>query len=397
MSSIELKQYKLARLKHFAQQYGLDLLIASLHENISYMTDFICVGGTMLHRTQTYAVLDLKTDIPALIIGYGEAAAAYEKTGCCKYYCYGAFNYDRVKDPDNASKIIYQMKQECFVDAGEALKQAIHDCGMKKGKIGLDESIVTIQIWEDLKSTFPQFEFIPAASVFNEARKIKHPEEILYLERAAEIAEQSILAVVKDMHVGMTERELEARFNQEVYTLGALPFFCVATIDARSANVDTVNTDLSLTKNSHVRFDLGCNYKGYKSDISRTVAIGSSIPKICDMYQWIQEGEAAAIDSIRPGVTCEEVFHTAVTTVKKGIPAYRRHHCGHGIGLEIYDMPSIAPGVTDEIQENQVFCIETPYYILGWGGIQVEDTVQVTSDGTYCLTKTSKSLIKIQL
>lgn len=397
MSSVELKQYKWDRLKHCAQQQGVDILIASLHENITYMTDFICVGGIMLHRTQTYAVMDLRAEAPALVIGYGEAAAAYENIGDYRYYCYGAFRYDCVQNPEGLAKVVSGLEHESFADAQAALEQAIRDCGLEKGRIGLDESIVTIQVWNRLEREFPQYEFVPAAAIFQEARRIKHPEEICCLERAAEIAEQSILAVVKDMRIGMTEKEMEARFNQEVYALGGSPFFCVATADNRSANVDTVNTKLALTKDSHVRFDLGCNYMGYKSDISRTVAIGSAASEIRDMYRWIQEGEAAAISVMRPGVTCEEVFNTAVGAVRKGIPQYRRHHCGHGIGLEIYDTPSVAPGVLDEMQENQVFCIETPYYILGWGGVQVEDTLQITANGTHCLTKTSKDLIEIQL
>ena len=114
------------------------------------------------------------------------------------------------------------------------------------------------------------------------------------------------------------------------------------------------------------------------------------------MYSWIREGEIEAIKSMRPGIACKEVFDTAVRTVRRGIPNYRRSHCGHGIGLEIYDSPSVAPDAKDELEENMVLCIETPYYILGWGGVQVEDTLQVTGNGTYRLTKTSGNLIEIQ-
>ena len=396
MSTVTLKGYKLARLKRYAEQYGVDILIASLHENITYMTDFTCVGGTMLHRTQTYSVMDMRNENASLIIGYGEAVAAYERLGDYRYYCYGPFRYDCVNNPEGLAEAVRDLEQACFEDAGAALVQAIRDCGLSGGRIGLDESIATIQLWNYLRQEFPQYEFIPAAFIFSEARKIKHSEEILCLECAAEIAEKSIDAVVRDMHVGMTEKQMEARFNQEVYALGGSPFFCVATIDIRTANVDTVNTDLGLTADSHVRFDLGCDYMGYKSDISRTVAIGGAAARIKDMYSWIREGEIEAIKSMRPGIACKEVFDTAVRTVRRGIPNYRRSHCGHGIGLEIYDSPSVAPDAQDELEENMVLCIETPYYILGWGGVQVEDTLQVTGNGTYRLTKTSGNLIEIQ-
>ena len=74
-----------------------------------------------------------------------------------------------------------------------------------------------------------------------------------------------------------------------------------------------------------------------------------------------------------------EIFEAAVAATRAaGLPDYARSHCGHGIGLEGYDVPSIAPGVSDTIEKNMVLCIETPYYRIGWGGVQVENTVAVT-------------------
>lgn len=397
MSSATLKKYKSDRLREYAQKHNVDLLIASLHENIRYMTDFICVGGAILHRTQTYSLLDVRSGKAALVIGYGEAAAANERLGEYAYYCYGAFRYDCIAEPEANSARIRDLEKECFKSAESALEQAIMDCSLKSGRIGMDESLVSIPFWKHLEKTFPQYEFVPAAAIFYNARKVKHSEEILCLERAAAIAEQAMFSAIKKLRVGITEKEIEACFVDSVYALGGTPFFCVASADLRSANVDAVNTDLKITANSHIRFDLGCDYNGYKSDISRTVAIGKYDRKVKEAYHWVREGESAAVAAMRPGVLCEEIFYTAVKTVNKGLPSFRRHHCGHGIGLEIYDFPSIAPGVKDELEENMVLCIETPYYILGWGGVQVEDTFQVTHDGTYSLTKTSNDLVEIEI
>jgi Xaa-Pro dipeptidase len=75
-----------------------------------------------------------------------------------------------------------------------------------------------------------------------------------------------------------------------------------------------------------------------------------------------------------------------------GLPTYRRHHTGHAIGLEPYEPPTVAPGFTDPIEAGQTFCLETPYYELGWGGAMVEDAIVVTKDGCRVLNETPRTL-----
>ena len=84
-------------------------------------------------------------------------------------------------------------------------------------------------------------------------------------------------------------------------------------------------------------------------------------------------GERAAIERMRPGVTVGEIFDTAVRVTREaGIPDYQRHHVGHGIGLEPYDPPTIVAGSEARLEPGMVFCVETPYYEHGWGGVQVD-------------------------
>jgi Xaa-Pro aminopeptidase len=85
------------------------------------------------------------------------------------------------------------------------------------------------------------------------------------------------------------------------------------------------------------------------------------------------------------------VFHAAVAAVRaNGIPHFARTHVGHGIGLEVYDIPLLAPSDTTPIEPGMVFQVETPYYELGWAGIQPEDTIVTTESGGQNLTKLSR-------
>jgi Xaa-Pro aminopeptidase len=87
------------------------------------------------------------------------------------------------------------------------------------------------------------------------------------------------------------------------------------------------------------------------------------------------------------------LFQTAVAAVEcAGLRPYRRHHCGHAIGSEVYEPPIISPTADDELVPGMVFCVETPYYELGWGGMMVEDTIVVTDSGRDLLTTADRSL-----
>jgi Xaa-Pro aminopeptidase len=77
---------------------------------------------------------------------------------------------------------------------------------------------------------------------------------------------------------------------------------------------------------------------------------------------------------------------------KNGLPHYRRNHVGHGIGLDGYDAPNLTPGSNEVFEEGNVICVETPYYEMGFAGLQVEDMLHVTRDGIESLMSTSSEL-----
>ena len=145
-----------------------------------------------------------------------------------------------------------------------------------------------------------------------------------------------------------------------------------------------------------VRFDLGCVYQGYRSDISRTAVLGKPTDKQARYYAAILAGERAAIAAMKPGVPVSQLFDVAVrVTRESGLPHYQRHHVGHGIGLEPYDPPTINAATATALEPGMVFCVETPYYEHGWGGVQVEDAVEITASGARILTPSRADLIVV--
>jgi Xaa-Pro aminopeptidase len=247
--------------------------------------------------------------------------------------------------------------------------------------------------WQRLTARLAGTTLLPAYAHFRTARMVKSPEEVRRLERAALIAEDGIAAVLGMLKEGVTEREGALAFEQEILRKGAQPFFTVVTMGDRAALADVYASDRALAKGDLVRFDLGCVYQGYRSDISRTAVLGAPTDKQRRYYDAIRDGERAAIAAMKPGVPVNQIFEIGMRVTREaGMPHYKRTHVGHGIGIEPYDPPTINAATATKLEPGMVFCVETPYYEHGWGGVQVEDAVEITATGVRQLTRSSQEL-----
>ncbi|MEH7254881.1 Xaa-Pro peptidase family protein [Neobacillus niacini] len=388
--------FKKNRIQTTMEKHNLDVLIATLPENLYYLSCFKSISHRILNRVQAFAMYVRKNDELTMIVPCADVATLIEQHEDANVVCFGNFFFSF---PDIAqsqsTKKIKQITKNRFASSMEALCEAINKVGLRSGKVGMDESRITPQLWKSLTDTFSDLEFVPGEAIFSEIRMIKHASEISLLERSAEIAEESLLSALDKLKIGMTELDIEQSYIEEVVKRGGRPFFNVISEGLRSAYADTINTSQKIADGSILRFDFGCLYHDYRSDIARTAVVGRVPAKVEEYYGYILEGENKLVEYIKPGITAEALFEVAVDKVKEGIPHYKRQHVGHGIGLEVYDTPSLAPGIQTKLEPGMVLCVETPYYELEWGGVQIEDTVVVTEGGCRFLTKTSRELIKI--
>jgi len=131
---------------------------------------------------------------------------------------------------------------------------------------------------------------------------------------------------------------------------------------------------------------------GYPCDMARVAAYMEAGDKLKRYWHAIHVGEQKAVQMAQPGEDTARIFNAAVDTVRReGIPHYRRHHTGHGWGIEGYDPPTVGPkGV--KLMEDMVLCFETPYYEVGWGGILHEDVVAVKPGGPRLLSSPEDTL-----
>jgi Xaa-Pro aminopeptidase len=277
-----------------------------------------------------------------------------------------------------------------------AVVSALNDLGLSGSRIGLDEYGMRPEVRDRIRGAYPNVSWDDGYSAFQQIRMVKTAEEQERLGRSVAIAEHALLACVASFREGADEHELLRVYEEDVLGQGGRITFAHILITERGALSNGYAGERRLRKGDWVRFDVGCAFHDYNSDIARTVAFGEPSEKLQTYYAAILAGETAAFDLLKPGVTAGQLFEAAVEATRAaGIPHYQRNHVGHGIGIEMYDPPIVSPGVETLVEAGMVLNIETPYYEMGWGGVQVEDTVVVTPSGYRFLTETERGLMVV--
>jgi Xaa-Pro aminopeptidase len=381
------------RLTAVLDAEGLDALVASTTDNLFYVTGFRSIAHALFRGAELYGVFTRRGTglVVPMIDTTGVAADAIAVD---RVACYGRFFYEYAPEPGAVGERVRAWTSRPAASAADALASVLAELGVRGGRIGLDEANLFAATWGTVEARLRPLTLVPAYRLFRRARMVKSADEVQALERSAQIAEAGIAAVLGMLKPGVSEIQAAEVYEHEVLRRGASPYFTVITIGERAALADVYPSGRALSAGDLVRFDLGCIYRSYRSDISRTAVLGDPTDKQARYYAAALAGERAAIERMKPGVQVGDIFETAVRVTREhGIPHYQRHHVGHGIGLEPYDPPTINEGNETVLEPGMVFCVETPYYEHGWGGVQVEDAVEVTPAGARILTPSRADLV----
>lgn len=278
-------------------------------------------------------------------------------------------------------------------DPTSALINGLVERGLTGGRIAIDEMNITPQLFENIQKKLSNTEILYGYSMIRKIRSIKTKEEVKRLQRSAEITEKGFLSAIRNIREGISETEILNILIRTITKEGGIPVLTAIGAGHNSAFTNAIPADYKVKKGDLIRFDIGCLYKGYYSDTARIAVLGEPTEKQRTYYNAVKIGEEQALKLVRPGTKASEIFRETVEAVRKaGITHYERSYVGHRIGIECYDLPAITASSDDVLEEGMVMNIETPYYELGFGGLQVEDTILVTKEGYQELTRNSRNL-----
>lgn len=243
--------------------------------------------------------------------------------------------------------------------------------------------------------------FVSLEKLMIKIREIKDEEEIINLRKACQIADQCLEAVVKEIKIGMGEKEIA--FNIEFWLKKKgyeMAFYPIVAIDKNTAipHYDTLNgNNEKVKKNSIILIDYGAKYKDYHSDTTRMIFTGNPTAEMKKVYSALLKSvkeTTQKLGSDKNPVSIDQFCRTVLTNNYNFLSVTYPHSTGHGVGLHIHEFPKISFTSSDMLLPNQVVTIEPGVYLEDRWGMRIEDTILIKEDNSVeVLTKFKKEML----
>ena len=268
----------------------------------------------------------------------------------------------------------------------------------KVKRIGFDNASISYSEYILLQSIDETYELVKLDSALSDLRIIKTSEEIENIAVAESIGDKAFAQILDYIKPGMTELEVAARLEYIMKCEGAykLSFDTIVASGINSSKPHAEPGHRIIQKGDFITMDFGCVYKGYCSDMTRTIVIGKANDKQKSVYYTVLEAQLRAMDVIKPGVKCADVDAVARKYIDEaGYKGCFGHGLGHSLGLFIHESPAFSPSCNARLETNMLETVEPGIYIEGFGGVRIEDLIVVTDDGFRNLTSSPKELIEL--
>jgi Xaa-Pro aminopeptidase len=271
----------------------------------------------------------------------------------------------------------------------------------------IKEENITNLGFEDTHTTYSDYgviseklnaKLVPIKDTIEVIRRVKYEEELECLRKAESIGDQAFTHILGFIKEGVTELEiaLELEFFMRRAGANGLSFDSIVASGINSSMPHAVPSDKKVEKGDFVTMDFGCIYKGYCSDMTRTIVVGKATDKQKEIYNTVLNAQLSALRTIKSGLEGKFVDSIAREIISDaGYGDCFGHGLGHCVGLEIHENPRFSPADSTVFEENMVVTVEPGIYIPGFGGVRIEDMVIVKNDGYVNLTSSPKELIEL--
>ena len=267
---------------------------------------------------------------------------------------------------------------------------------MNFDKIGFEDKTISYNSFKMMTGAMPAVTSLGVSDELSEYRKVKSDEECKNIRRAEKIGDMAFEYILHFIKPGITEREiaLELEFFMKKQGASALSFETIVAVGERSALPHANLTDTAVENGKVVLMDFGCVYNGFCSDMTRTVAVGYADDRTKNIYDTVLKAQINALKKIKAGALNKDVDAAARDVINDaGYGDTFTHSLGHGVGLEIHELPNLSPRSEDVLKVGNIVTVEPGIYIEGFCGVRIEDLVKVTDDGYENFTHSPKDFI----
>lgn len=265
----------------------------------------------------------------------------------------------------------------------------------KQLEVAIEDSMQLSQYLK-LSDVCKEWKFTTCSKIIDEGRQVKDAAELFKIRQAEAIGDAAFTHILSMIKVGVSEADiaLELEYFMKKHGASKLSFDTIVASGENSSMPHAMVTDRKLQSGDFVTMDFGCEYQGYCSDMTRTVAIGNPTEEMKKVYQIVLDANERAMERVAEGIACNEIDSLARDYIKEhGYGEYFGHGLGHGVGLDIHEEPRFSPKCDVITKENMVITVEPGIYLPGRFGVRIEDLVVVKQGGYENLTHSEKSLI----
>jgi len=332
----------------------LDSFIFSTPENVSYLTQFISRDAYFL----------------------------VSKKGCF-YFTDGRY-IEEVKPKLKNIASLVKTNGSLFNN----LAKKCNDLELKR--VGFEERHLPYAEYKKLKNLLkPKIYFIPCHGILESLRQTKDSEEISKIRQAIKITGLALEYIKDFIRPGMKELEIVAELERFIRYQGASgPSFDIIVASGPNSSLPHhAPTTRRLQNNEPVMIDLGVDYSGYKSDLTRVFFLGKISVLAQEIYKIVLTAQEKAIKKIRAGIEISTIAELSRKYIAdKGYAKYFVHNLGHGVGLNIHEDPSVSVNNTDLLRPGMILTIEPAIYLPNRFGIRIEDMILVNEKGCEVLS-----------
>jgi Xaa-Pro dipeptidase len=320
----------------------------------------------------------------------GASALLIPKDGESTVYVYNV-NYEQAKAEGKAFRVELVKRNENLM-----AKIAKQTSAFEIKRLAVD--VLNIESWRALSKFLGGEKMLAVDSGFlRELRKVKDENEIELMRKAAELTSEGMRVAREVVAAGVKEYEVAAEIEYAMRKQGSYgtAFETIVASGSCSAFPHGGCSEREIRKGDLVVVDVGATYKFYRSDMTRTFVVGKPSEKQKKLHQTVKTAQDKAFETVKPNVKAKDVDAAARKVIADaGYDEFFVHSLGHGVGLEVHEPPTLSPESKDTLAAGNVVTVEPGIYLVGYGGVRIEDTVLVQKNGAEKLTKGPYALSK---